>query len=224
MVYLGAEQNPLSDYWIVRQSDAHAWAEVWIDNRWQRYDPTAAVAPSRIDFGMDSAIPDAGRSPILLMRRSPLLGELALSIDAIHAAWDQWVLAFGPDTQLALLAKLGIKRPDFRHLLGATVIACSVFLAIFAWYLARPATIPADPPQRLYLKFCTKLARVFRSRKSSEGPYDYADAAIAAHPKLNTEIETITKLYLSLRYEHCDNDAALQQLRKKIQQFRPAKN
>jgi len=222
--YLGAEQNPLGDYWIVRQSDAHAWAEVWIDNQWQRYDPTAAVAPSRIDFGMDSAIPDAGRSPVLLMRRSPLLGELALSIDAINAAWDQWVLAFGPDTQLAILAKLGIKRPNFRHLLGATVIACGAFLAILAWYLARPATIPADPPLRLYLKFCAKLARVFRRRESAEGPCDYAGAAIAAHPKLNTEIETITKLYLSLRYEHCDNDAALHELRKKIQQFRPQKN
>ena len=222
--YLGAEKNPLSDYWIVRQSDAHAWTEVWIDNQWQRYDPTAAVAPSRIDFGMDSAIPEAGRSPVLLMRQITLLADMALGVDAINAAWDQWVLAFGPDTQLALLAKLGIKRPNFRHLLMATVIACSMFLAVLAWFLARPVSGPADPPLHLYQQFCTKLARVFRAKRSAEGPYDYAGAAIAARPELNAEILTITRLYTELRYERSEDDDALNTLRKKIRQFRPAKN
>ncbi len=94
--YLGGEHNTLGDYWIVRQSDAHAWVEVWLDGHWQRYDPTAAVAPERIDLGMDSAIPEAGRSALTLMRRSPVLGDLLLSIDAVNAAWDQWVPGLWP--------------------------------------------------------------------------------------------------------------------------------
>jgi hypothetical protein len=222
--YLGAEQNPLSDYWIVRQSDAHAWTEVWINNQWQRYDPTAAVAPNRIDFGMDSAIPAAGRSPIILMRRSPLFGEMALSLDALNAAWDKWVLAFGPDTQRALLARLGFKRPNLRHLLIATVFACGLCMALLAWYLARPGATPSDPPARLYLKFCRKLAPVFRAKKSAEGPRDYAIAATAAHPKLHTEIAAITELYISLRYEYADSKVTLNELRNRIRRFRPAKN
>jgi transglutaminase-like putative cysteine protease len=220
--YLGAEKNPLSDYWIVRQSDAHAWTEVWIDNKWHRYDPTAAVAPSRIDFGMDSAIPEAGRSPVLFMRHSPLLSEMVLGIDAIDAAWDQWVLAFGPDTQLAMLAKLGIKRPNFRHLLVAMLIACTLFFAALAWYLAHSGKTLTDPLLQLYLKFCTKIARIFRPKYLTEAPGDYADAAIAAHPQLHSEIAEITELYIGLRYENSDSDAMLNKLRKKIYRFRPA--
>ncbi|WP_415831175.1 transglutaminaseTgpA domain-containing protein, partial [Deinococcus frigens] len=40
--YLGGEQNPDGGYLIVRQQDAHAWAEVWVRGQgWQRVDPTA---------------------------------------------------------------------------------------------------------------------------------------------------------------------------------------
>ena len=56
---------------MVRQSDAHAWAEVWIDGDWRRYDPTAAVSPARIEGGLDFAIPDAGRSPVPLHSEGP---------------------------------------------------------------------------------------------------------------------------------------------------------
>ncbi len=47
--YQGGKMNPLDDYMIVRQSDAHAWTEVWVGNHWQRVDPTAAVSPDRVE-------------------------------------------------------------------------------------------------------------------------------------------------------------------------------
>ncbi|PON14383.1 hypothetical protein C2W62_29320 [Candidatus Entotheonella serta] len=38
------------------QYDAHAWAEVWFPEQgWQRVDPTAAVAPHRIELGSEQA-------------------------------------------------------------------------------------------------------------------------------------------------------------------------
>jgi transglutaminase-like putative cysteine protease len=52
--YLGGESNPVSDYFIVRQSDAHAWAEVWLQGKgWIRIDPTAMIPPSRIENSRD---------------------------------------------------------------------------------------------------------------------------------------------------------------------------
>jgi transglutaminase-like putative cysteine protease len=225
--YLGAELNPMGDYWIVRQSDAHAWTEVWLDGEWHRYDPTAAVAPDRIEYGIDSAIPDLGRSPIALLRRNAMLGQMVLSVDALNAAWDQWVLGFGPDTQRALLARLGIARPGLRELLIGTVIGCGLFLALLAWYLGRQTSAPLDPVQRSYQTFARRLARVFRPRAQEEGPADYARAAIAAHPKLNQEVSAITWLYLCLRYENSLTDsrepATLAELRGKIRSFRPAR-
>jgi transglutaminase-like putative cysteine protease len=58
--YQGGELNPVDGYLVVRQSDAHAWAEIWLSGQgWVRFDPTAAVAPSRIEQGIDAALPQA---------------------------------------------------------------------------------------------------------------------------------------------------------------------
>jgi len=216
--YLGAESNPLGDYWIVRQSDAHAWVEVWLDNRWQRYDPTGAVAPERVQLGMDGAIPNMGRSALTLARRNALVGQLLFSIDAINAAWDKWVLGFGPDAQLALLAQLGISRPDVKHLLIGTLVGCGTFLMLLAWALARPTRRVTDPLLALYRQFAAQLATVYRPAQATEGPADYARAASAAHPGLGPEITAITNLYLQARYE--SNARALAELRSRIREFK----
>lgn len=42
--YLGGDWNEFGDFWLVNQSDAHAWVEVKrADGTWQRLDPTLAV-------------------------------------------------------------------------------------------------------------------------------------------------------------------------------------
>ncbi|GAB4363469.1 MAG: DUF3488 and transglutaminase-like domain-containing protein [Deltaproteobacteria bacterium] len=38
--YYGGEWSDLGDYLIIRQSDAHAWTEAWIDGRWETLDAT----------------------------------------------------------------------------------------------------------------------------------------------------------------------------------------
>ncbi|MDP6436384.1 MAG: DUF3488 and transglutaminase-like domain-containing protein [Gammaproteobacteria bacterium] len=222
--YLGAERNPVGDYWVVRQSDAHAWTEVWIDGDWRRYDPTAAVSPARIEGGLDFAIPDAGRSPVTLLRRSALFGQLALNMDAVNAAWDRWVLSFGPDTQMALLARLGISKPSMRDLMIATLISCGLFLAALSWMLTRRQPEHVDAVLRLYRLYCRRLARSFRVPLHSEGPTDYASAAVAARPDLGSDIHSITNLYLQLRYEitgKTDDPRLLAELRRRIRAFRP---
>lgn len=216
--YLGAELNPLGDYWIVRQSDAHAWAEVWLDNRWQRFDPTAAVAPERVELGIDNAIPETGRSTLSMVRRNAVFGQMVLSIDAINAAWDQWVLGFGPDAQLALLAQLGIRQPTMRHLLIGAVAGCILLLGLLTWLMGRPVRRPADPLLRLYRKFGRRLATVFRARYANEAPSDYARAAARAHPELKEDIDAITDLYLQARYEN--NYEELGELKARIGSFR----
>src|SRR3546814_5401401 len=66
--YQGGERNAVGGYYVVSQSDAHAWSEVWYDGRWHRVDPTAAVAPDRIERGLDAAIGDGERLPAYLAR------------------------------------------------------------------------------------------------------------------------------------------------------------
>jgi len=115
--YQGGEVNPLSRRMTVRQSDAHAWSEVWLEGEgWIRVDPTAAVAPERIELSLADALPDGERLPGQFLRTLPGLAQLRQGWDAVDAAWNEWVLGYGPERQLALLRSLGISDPDWRGL------------------------------------------------------------------------------------------------------------
>jgi hypothetical protein len=96
--YLGGELNALSPHMTVRQSDAHAWAEVWLADRgWVRVDPTGYVAPERIEYGIDRALADTEHVPGRLLRTSALLGRLRDAWDAATFTWTDWVLGYNRD-------------------------------------------------------------------------------------------------------------------------------
>ena len=114
--YQGGERNPLSDHWTVRQSDAHAWSEVWLAGRgWTRVDPTAAVAPSRIEQNLESALREFGEFEPGAFEL-PFMERLQLTWDMINAKWNEWVLGFGPETQRNFFEWLGLSDPDWRDL------------------------------------------------------------------------------------------------------------
>src|ERR1039457_5975328 len=78
--YQGGDINPVDGYMIVRQSDAHAWAEVWLKGRgWVRFDPTAAASPVRVESGIAAAVPATDPLP-LIDRKSTRLNSSHLVI------------------------------------------------------------------------------------------------------------------------------------------------
>jgi transglutaminase-like putative cysteine protease len=198
--YLGGELNPLSNDFIVRQSDAHAWTEVWLKDRWVRVDPTAAVAPERIELGLDGALANSDISVRQSLRSNLLISQAILSVDAVNAAWNRWVLAFGPDTQKDLLSKLGIEEPDMRDMILIMAIGISLLLAALAFYLRTSIQPRQDPLQHAYKNACKKLARVGVKRKSTEGPVDFACRAGKQRPADKRAIDTISQHYVALRY------------------------
>ena len=114
--YQGGERNTFGDYLIVRQSDAHAWAEVWLEGRgWVRVDPTGAVAPNRVQDGLYAAVTDGQNLPFLIRRGgdSAWLHQLAMSWDSLNNSWNEWVLAYGPDRQKEFLSGLGFGAVDW---------------------------------------------------------------------------------------------------------------
>ncbi len=137
--YQGGRFNPVDDTWVVRQSDAHAWAEYWLPERgWVRADPTAAVDPARIDR---SGATLTGREPLLGMaalgpRDAALLLQLRNRWDALNNAWNQWVLNYGSSKQQDLLRKFGLQQPDSATLaalaIGALLLATGVLGALLA--------------------------------------------------------------------------------------------
>ena len=221
--YQGGEVNPLSRRMTVRQSDAHAWAEVWLEGEgWVRVDPTAAVAPERIELSLADALPYGERIPGRFLRTLPGLEQLRQGWDALDAAWNDWVLGYGPDRQLALLRSLGVSDPDWRALAVALALAVGCALVALAGWLAWRYRPPApDETQRLYQRFQSLLARRGLQRHHWEGPVDFAERAMRLRPADAAAIGGITRSYVRLRYEEDPRPGELERLRRLVQAFRP---
>jgi len=199
--YQGGERNPVADYWIVRQSDAHAWTEIWLAGQWVRYDPTAAVAPERIEIGLDAALPALAGNSLPLLGTGAWLQKLALNWDAVNATWDRWVLAFGPDQQSALLEGLGLKSPSLRDIALVCAATVSAVLLFFTWLGMRPTTGTPDPVEEAWQRLCRKLGKRVRPRAPTESAADYATAVAALRPDLGPQVRALAATYLRLRYD-----------------------
>jgi len=143
--YQGGELNPVDGVWTVRQSDAHAWAEIWQAGRgWVRVDPTAYVSPSRT-LNSERLRPPPGLWLGTMDRIHPaLLAQMRALWEATNHHWNQWVLNYSPSRQLDLLRQLGFEHPGRDDLWRALAAAFGVLsLAGLAWLtLFRPRTPP----------------------------------------------------------------------------------
>lgn len=221
--YQGAELNPLGNYWIVRQRDAHAWAEVWLRGEgWTRIDPTAAVAPNRVERGLNAALPASERRAGLMTLNANWLLPMRLSWDLLNNQWNQWVLGYNQDRQREFLARLNPFLATWQGMAWGLAAAGSALLLLMA-ILAMPrlATGKTDPASRLYARFCQRLKRCGVVRGTAEGAADFAARAAALRPDLAESIRPITQLYLALRYGRAES-GRLAELQRLVGEFRPA--
>jgi protein-glutamine gamma-glutamyltransferase len=201
--YLGGEWNPIGGYFLVRQSDAHAWAEVWLSGRgWTRVDPTAVVAPERLRRGLLDLLPQALSARERLMRESRWLSALLQRWDAANAWWSTHVVKFDLDAQLGLLTRLGVRAPDARYLGWGFMLVLSLWLALSVWRLGNgvPRVRPPDALARAYARLCRKLARVVQPRPHQQGPLDFAAAVSARRPDIASDVRPLLERYAQLRY------------------------
>ena len=129
--YQGGELNAVDGFWAVRQSDAHAWAEVWQAGRgWVRVDPTSAVAPGRTG-AFQRLAPPRGLVGQVFGNFSPAaLGQLRAAWEAVNNGWSQWVLNYTQGKQFELLKNVGFSSPSWEDL--ATVLTGIIVLATVA--------------------------------------------------------------------------------------------
>ncbi|MDG4561336.1 MAG: DUF3488 and transglutaminase-like domain-containing protein [Candidatus Competibacter sp.] len=222
--YQGGEANDLGGYFIVRQSDAHAWAEVWLAERgWARVDPTAAVAPDRVRDGLYAAVADPGLLPFLARRGGrgeyEWLRQLALSWDALNNSWNEWVLAYGPDRQKEFLSGLGFGPVDWAEMTVAMTVTLGGFgLLVIGWRWHRRGT--RDPVARAWQRFFARLARRGLARGPHEGPLDFTERVAASRPELAASVREIGRLYAALRYGPTGSPADVRQLQWRVGRFR----
>lgn len=200
--YQGGEYNDLGGYYVLRQYDAHAWAEVWMRDRgWVRIDPTAAISPARIQSGLNAALPENAALPFLARTQSPFLLKLRFNLDALTNQWNQWVLGYNTERQFAFLTRLGMEDITWKKLAINMLSGVALLVGIFTLIMLRRLSArQADAVQALWLKACRKLEKAGLPRLPHEGAMDYAARIAAARPELSEDIRDLAARYASLRY------------------------
>ncbi|HET8730853.1 MAG TPA: DUF3488 and transglutaminase-like domain-containing protein [Moraxellaceae bacterium] len=209
--YQGGEPSPLGDYWLVRQLDAHAWAEVWIAGKgWITVDPTAAVAPQRIQAGAAQAAERRdywGDTPAGALRHGnyQLLRGLRNMADYVNYRWHKDVVGYDSERQDGFMQRLLGDSGLLRRLLvmgGAlAVLATALFLLALR---GRPREL--HPLDRLYRRWCDRMARRGVIREAGEGPQAFAGRVAAQRPELAAEADEFLRLYTELRYRPAKDD------------------
>jgi hypothetical protein len=226
--YQGGEWNALAEYLLVRQSEAHAWAEVWLQGRgWVRVDPTAAVAPERIELGLEAALRsetgDGAGAGALASWTGRFWLRMGIWRDTLDFYWNQWVVSFGPERQRALLERLGLGGLSWTAvalvMIGSVAALGALFaaLSLLAGRRARGGIV-----ERLYARYCERLRQVGLERAPWEGPRAYAARVQQTRPELARVSGEITRLYVNLRYR-VGARGELDELRRRVRTFRPAR-
>lgn len=215
--YQGGELNPVDGYLVVRQSDAHAWAEVWLAGQgWVRIDPTAMVSPNRLDGGIAAAMPGTEPLPALLTMRSDFLRTIRYRWEAINNAWNQQVLGYNPERQRELFSRLGLLDLGWQKLIALfSTLSTALLLAVAAWALYQRPRL--DPAQRLWHIALRRIARRQVNCAPWETPLALQRRIEAERPELATVFAAVVSAYLAARYSATPGD--LRPLRHAIAQL-----
>ncbi|MGB8077019.1 MAG: DUF3488 and transglutaminase-like domain-containing protein, partial [Gallionella sp.] len=158
--YLGGEFNDVGNYYIVRQSDAHAWAEVWLAGRgWVRVDPTSVIAPGRLERGLSASVSDNAALPFMERNPPQWMRDLRFNLDALANQWNQWVLGYDTERQFALLTRLGMESVSWQKMALNMATGLALVIGLLALFMLRHLFARRqDRVQAAWLKLCGKLA------------------------------------------------------------------
>lgn len=201
--YQGGSYNNVDGYLEVRQSDAHAWAEVWLAGRgWVRIDPTAAVAPERVTLNLSSTQRERGMAGLVnfAIGANSWFQDVRMRWNAANNAWNLWMLNYNQAKQLDFLHALGLSELDWPQLAALFFLLGSLAMGLVALPLAlnRPKISALD---QVYFKLCQKLAGKAYPKMLYEGPNAYAKRLKLRLPEPQYQaIQEFLSLYAATKY------------------------
>jgi transglutaminase-like putative cysteine protease len=220
--YLGGNWNPIGGYYAIRQSQAHAWTEIWIDGEgWVRIDPTAVVAPERLQQGGSELLARSGSAFDSLFGDATWLRDLRDAWDAASNWWQERVVKFNRGAQLALLKRLGLDDIDYPGMV--MLLAGGVILwGLVLWGIAarQPRHTAPDALARTWNRFIALLAARGIAIAAHDGPRAIAARAAARLPAAAAEITDFTRRYEQLRFGTAEqDDTAIRAMRNQLRQI-----
>jgi HAMP domain-containing protein len=220
--YLGADYNPYTNQYIVSQSNAHAWDEIWINSpgnqpaenpkgKWVRVDPTALInaaesgplANAPTDAGDTLSAQVARQQTTLSANHLPAwlrdsIKEFQLRREQVETGWDNIVFSYDPEVQNRLAEALGFGERARTELFLVCLAAAGICLLVFKKWVTRKA--PISPLEILYASFCQQMARRGIPRANWEGPLAYTERVAEAFPDDKLAIQRIGSIVAEARY------------------------
>lgn len=210
--FAGGYRNPIGGYWLVLNSGAHAWAEIWLPKRgWVRVDPTAAVAPERVYDTL------ADRQPGRIGAFDGLV-PIFNAGDWLRRGWNDFVLGFNAQRQQDLLKPFGAGKLEGQHLILMFAVLAGLALAWMAWLIARGER-ERDPLLRAWHRLDARYRRLGRGRGQHEPAQDWARRVAADQPRAGEHLAALARRFSDARY--AATPGALQALLRDLGRHRP---
>ncbi len=224
--YQGAEFNPVGNYYVIRQSLAHAWAEVWLRGQgWIRVDPTGTVPPERVEKDIEHTISSAASWNGLPLSRYSWTRSLSQYWDSFNNKWNQLILGYGEQLQAALLSWLGLGNPGWLgQTLWLTGLLIVALVALSLYYKNFSHTIRKGKVEIIYDLFCRKLSKIGLGRENWEGPDDYVTRVLNQRRDLHEEVLHIIDIYKALRYSATHQHESVHAFRTLVRHFKPSRH
>lgn len=209
--YQGGEMNPLSNYMIVRQSDAHAWSEIFLKGKgWVRIDPTAVIPAGNIENTSDI---ERFRSDLIENRiladqswfTAPVR-QLQYAWDMVNNSWNQWVIGYSNQKQKSLFQAIGIPEVTWRGLSYVLFATLGLFTLLIAASIFQAQRIKKDAIEKIYQQFLRKFRPLHIVKAPFEGALSFSQRAARRCPNHTVELMNIASLYNQLRYTELDQD------------------
>lgn len=217
--YQGGELNKVGNFLEIRQANAHAWTEVWLKEKgWIRIDPTAAIAPERVEQEIDvSAQVESGEvhfEPITLSDEQMNWLKTARHLwENVDYSWQRWIINYNNQNQAQFLKTFGIH--NLQVMMYWLMYFMALIFALSTWFLLKKQNRTADEALVIYEKFCRKLEKNGLTRKPTEGFKDFSQRAASEMPHLSIQISEVTALFLKIRYgKHYLDKEYLKELKK----------
>jgi protein-glutamine gamma-glutamyltransferase len=197
--YVGGHYNAIGDYWLLKQKDAHAWDEIWIEGRgWLRVDPTAAVAPENILDTLDDL--QARQQGGFAGGAAGVLGPVFDGSDFLRRQWNELVLGFNAARQQALLRPFGIDEAEGWQLVVAFVLGSVLAALVTFWFLLRQHRDRSHPMVRAWRDMTRRAGRAGWRKQASEPALRWARRVQDAVPAAADELVALSQRYCDWRY------------------------
>jgi transglutaminase-like putative cysteine protease len=219
--YQGGDISSVDGSLTVRQRDAHAWAEVWLEGRgWVMFDPTAAVAPERVQKGIEQSLSVTDRQRLAKPFGSSikLLLRMREQWDAANLTWVRWVMNYDSGLQASLLEQILGEVSPMRIAVLVVVTGSGFGVVLFAFLFLRNRKRDLPETSLIYLQLCKKLKGCGFSPLASETPRHFSERVILSKPELAASLRELMDLYEQLAYG--DNPDVAARLRKAVNGFR----